>query len=471
MVGAASLGALGKVGLPTDELEVWDRARPVLPMPEAASRAELPKDIRLCERYYALGDALLHRLPPKPGRLPREREAADAIKECLRETRTRFTRAYAPFIYVELTHDYRTFLRVDELVYAAADRYPGLVPSRAVLEAERDLPLKDKEGVEVDQGIFLSKILAHERAGAHLVHAMLRPRGDSVERLEHYRHTGRADLGTAVVERRGPAGHLYLKNTRFLNAEDDTTTHAMEIGVDLVLLDSLVEVGVLRGAPVEHPKHAGRRIFNAGLNLTHLYYGKLSYLFFMTRDMGFVNKLYRGLSGPEFRPGGPESTIEKPWIGAVDAFAIGGGCQLLLVLDYVIAEERAYFNLPARKEGIIPGAANLRLPRFVGDRKAREGIMFDRQFPADGPEGRTLCNMVVPASEMDAAIEAAVDALTGSGLVSAEANRKALRVGQEPLATFQAYMALYAREQANCHLSPALVSNLERHWKARRRRL
>jgi thioesterase DpgC len=65
---------------------------------------------------------------------------------------------------------------------------------------------------------------------------------------------------------------------------------------------------------------------------------------------------------------------------------------------------------------------------------------------------------------MDAALDAAVAGLTSSGVVSAAGNRKALRVAQEPLATFQAYMATYAREQAYCHFSPALIRNLEEYW-------
>jgi thioesterase DpgC len=55
--------------------------------------------------------------------------------------------------------------------------------------------------------------------------------------------------------------------------------------------------------------------------------------------------------------------------------------------------------------------------------------------------------------------------------VNAAANRRALRVGAEPLDLFRRYMATFCREQASCHLSPALVQNLERHWKARERRL
>jgi thioesterase DpgC len=211
-------------------------------------------------------------------------------------------------------------------------------------------------------------------------------------------------------------------------------------------------------------------VFNPGINLTHLYHGKISFVgFFLTRDLGLVNKLYRGVTGELFAPDEPEHTVEKPWIAAVEAFAIGGGCQLLLTVDHVVAEQDAYFSLPARKEGIIPGAANLRLPRAVGDRLARQAILSERAFPAASPEGALLCDEVVARGAMDEAIERVVARLTSAGTVSAAANRKALRVGEEPLDVFRRYMALFAREQAECHFSPALIRNLERNWDARRR--
>ncbi|GAC1321162.1 MAG: hypothetical protein NVSMB2_17660 [Chloroflexota bacterium] len=129
----------------------------------------------------------------------------------------------------------------------------------------------------------------------------------------------------------------------------------------------------MRGKVVDHPKYAGRRIFNAGINLTDLYWGRISFVdFFVARDMGYLNKMYRGLSGDDFYPDEIEPSVQdKPWIAAVETFAIGGGCQLLLAMDHVLAERRSYFTLPARKEGIIPGVANMRFWRFVGDRAAR----------------------------------------------------------------------------------------------------
>ena len=458
--------AVVSCGLPQDEVESFSSAEPQLPGQGLAA------DAQAASRFCNLGEGLLRRLPPRPGRSQQEQAAAEAIHAALRATRTTFLRLYAAEVYAQLTNDYRAPVRVEELVYRAADTFPGLVPSRQQVLEERRFQQKDKDGREIDQGIFLSEVLSHPRAGAHLVWAMLRPRVEAVERLREFQASGRLDLGTAIVERQGRVGVLWLHNPRFLNAEDDSTTAALEIGADLLLLDPDVEVGVLRGASVDHPKYAGRHIFNAGINLTHLYHGQISFVdFFIAREMGFVNKIYRGLSFPEFLPRQVELTqaVEKPWIAAVEAFAIGGGCQLLLVMDYVLAERSSFFSLPARKEGIIPGVSNMRLWRFVGDRLARQAILFDRQFAADTAEGRLLCDEVVPDGEMDAALARTTDALLSSGVVSAAGNRKAIRVGQEPIELFREYMALYAREQAACHYSPQLIRNLELNWRAQER--
>ena len=156
-----------------------------------------------------------------------------------------------------------------------------------------------------------------------------------------------------------------------------------------MLLDDGIDVGVLRGGPATHPKYAGRRIFGAGVNLTHLYHGKISLVEFMIeRELGARQQdVPRPRRRAARRNGGDGERREKPWIAAVETFAIGGACQWLLVMDRVIAETGSYFNLPARKEGIIPGAANLRLPRFVGERLTRQAIFFNRAFAADSSEG------------------------------------------------------------------------------------
>jgi len=135
----------------------------------------------------------------------------------------------------------------------------------------------------------------------------------------------------------------------------------------------------------------------------------------------------------------------------------------------VLTERSAFLSLPARKEGIIPGAANMRLPRFTGDRIAQQAIQHERRFDCDSAEGRMICDEVVEYSEVDRAIDRVVTGLTSSGTVSAAGNRRAFRVAREPLDTFRAYFSVYAREQAFCHFSPALISNLECYWDAHNR--
>jgi len=364
-------------------------------------------------------------------------------------------------IYDELTAARTRFLRVDDLCRRAAEK--GALPSAEALAAEARLPLKEKKGLEKAQGLFLAEILSNPVAGTHLCHAMLLPRSDSQEKAEEYQRTGELDLGAVHLKRHGKASILTSRNPRYLNAEDETTLEATEMAVDLALLDPKTEVCVLRGDVVTHSKHAGRRLFGAGINLTHLYEGKIRYLWYLIRDLGFVNKLYRGLAVQDQSP--EVSSTEKLWIAAVEGFAIGGHCQILLTMDYTIAAQDAYLTLPARKEGIVPGAANLRLPRFVGDRIARQAILAERRIDCDSAEGRMICDEIVPLNRMDDAVESIIERLTSSGVVSAAGNRRAFRAGEEPLDAFRRYMGVYAREQAYCHFSPALVANLEKNWK------
>jgi len=447
----------------------------------AASRgASLPRDSQRVGHVCRQGRDLLARLPAKSRRNAQEKTAGHAVVHLLADTAWRFFRIYRRPIYDTLTEERSRALRIEELAWRAADLLPDIVPTRAELVRESQSMQMDKDGLEIHQGLFFGQMLSDRDIGGHLCTAMLRPRPEAVDRLADFQRTGKLDLGTVRLEAKGETGYLTLHNTRYLNAEDDDTLDAQEIACDLILLHPGLRMGVLRGGPVEHSKYKGRRVFSAGINLTRIYQGKQTYLFYLTRDMGFVNKLYRGLDvasvasaagAPEFYPDEPEQTLEKPWLAVVDSFAIGGGCQLLLVVDYVIAESSAYFNLPARKEGIIPGCANLRLPRFMGERLARQAIMFDRTFPVDSPEARTLVNEIFAREHLDQAVDDCVANAVSSGMVSAGGNRKAIRIQTEPLDTFRRYMATYAYEQAFCHLSEQLVHNLERHWNARERRL
>ncbi len=444
----------------------WMQARPRV-------SENFQRDAAAGTKFWRAGADLFAKLPKKPKRTAAQQLAADVILLDCRGARNNFLARHCEAVYRKLTKNLTSFLRVEELCYAAAKLVPGLTPSQKEVAAESEFLQGAKDGVEVDQGIFLSQVLALFEPGMHLCHAMLRSKPEAMQHAAEFLRTGIVDFGVARVERKGKAAVVTISNPRFLNAEDSGTLDDTETAVDIAILDPMSEICVLRGGAVEHPKYAGRKIFSSGINLTHLYRGKISFLFYITRDMGVVNKMFRGIA----LPGAPSpdelsgGTREKPWIAGVDTFAIGGGCQYLLAMDYVVAGSDAYMTLPARKEGIIPGAANLRLPRFTGDRIARQAILSGRRLDCDSAEGRLICDEVVPPNEVDAAVDRVVANFTGSGMVSAAGNRRAFRVGQEPLDLFRRYMAVYAREQAYCHFSPALIANLEQHWNAAQRKL
>jgi (3,5-dihydroxyphenyl)acetyl-CoA 1,2-dioxygenase len=454
---------LEQAGLASGDVRAWLAAYPEL-------RNDFSSDSRACSNWWAVGERLRAKLPKRVARKPNAIAASELIHAKERALRRRFLSVHLEALYDQLTVRRSKFLRVEELMPAAAALVPGLTPSAEAMTRERALQLKEKEELEMDHGILLSHVLAHPEAGRHLCHAMLLPRTETLDLLPRLVRDGSIDLGTAYVSRISKASVVELRNPRVLNALDETTLPPLETAIDLAILDPSTEIAVLRGGRVEHPKYAGRRIFSAGINLTHLYQGKISFLFYFQHVMGYENKILRGIARHEASPDDQAgSTVEKPWIAVVDTFAIGGACQHLLVMDYVLAEAGAYLTLPARKEGIIPGMANLRLPRFVGDRLSRQAIMYGRKIECDSPEGRLICDEIASADRMDAALAQVVEGLTSSGLVSVVGNRRQFRIGQEPLDIFRSYLALYAKEQAYCHFSHGLISNLERHWNAQSR--
>ena len=459
----SSSDCLRAAGLSDAAVADWTAAR-------QGQAAEFERDRQAYSHFWQRSDDLLGHLPPKPRRSGAEAAAAEAILTTARDHRECFLAAHGKVLYDRLTRHRSVFVRLEELVFEAAAAVPGLTPARERVAAENARPQRDKDGIEIDQGLFLAHMLADERSGFHLCHAMLLPRPEATELLPKLAADGLVDLGKATVERCGKAVLVTMKNPRYLNAEDETTLDLMEIAVDLAILDPTSEIAVIRGGVLDHPRYRGRRVFGSGINLTHLYRGQIPFIWFLQRDLGFVHKLLRGVARPDVIPDDLQGRgIEKPWIAAVDGFAIGGHCQILLTMDYVVAANDAFMTLPARKEGIIPGLANLRLPRFTGDRIARQAIQYERKLVCDSPDGRLVCDEIVEADEMDTAIGRLVDGLTNAGAVSAIGNRRAFRVVEEPLDLFRRYCSAYARDQAYCCFSPALIANLERNWNAHNR--
>ena len=449
----------------SDDVSIFVSSPPVI-------TGDYHRDRAIFGDFWRVAEAHLGRLPGKEKRSAVQQEQAGLVIEAARSARKAFLRMHAGSLYARLTRNLSDSRRIEDLAYAAAAEVPGLTPTQETVARELGLMQKHKDGHEIDQGLLFNAFLADPRCGTHLCHAMLLPTKAAIERLDAFKRDGKADLGAAHIERQGSVSIVFMDNGRFLNAEDNTTVAAVETAVDLAMLDPATSIGVLRGAPVKEGKYAGQRVFSTGINLTRLYNGSIAYLWYLVRDMGWINKMFRGQS----LPGVPADEVsgethEKPWIAAVEKFAIGGGCQYLLAMDYVVAARDAYMTLPARKEGIIPGVANLRLPRFTGDRIARQAIMSERRIDCDSDTGRMICDEVIDPARMDEALMRVAASLANSGVVSAASNRRAFRVGHEPLDVFRQYMAVYAREQAICHFSPALIGNLERFWDAQNRRV
>ncbi|MFI7504825.1 (3,5-dihydroxyphenyl)acetyl-CoA 1,2-dioxygenase DpgC [Streptomyces sp. NPDC049687] len=406
-------------------------------------------DARTLAELAEAGEKALAGLPFKPERSAEQQQLADRVHRACRRAREGFLARHAEHVYATLTDGLRARPRLTELAQGAADRFPGLVPTAAELAAERELPQAAKEGREIDQGLFFAAVLRSPVAGPHLQETLLRPCPRALGLAEQFRVTGSLRVGAVQVERREGAAYLTVDNPSCLNAEDNALIDDMETAVDLALLDERVKVGVLRGGVMSHPRYAGRRVFSAGINLRHLHEGRISYTdFLLRRELGYISKIYRGLAPADEAAEAalwPHRRAHKPWVAAVDTFAIGGGAQLLLVFDHVLAAADSWFSLPAAQEGIVPGAGNLRLGRHTGSRLARRILLSGAKVRACSPQAPLLFDEVVEPEAMDSALEAAVRRL---GSPAVEANRRILHAVEEPDEAFRAYMAEFALEQA-----------------------
>ena len=438
------------------DLQTWLLVAPVL-------QSEPESDVHSLTTYVRSAEAMLGLLPTKPERSQEQAADAERVHRACRVLRSRFLSIHAEWLYSLLRQGAKEYQDLSELAFEAALLCPGLLPTRSQMVSERARPQCDKEGYEIDQALFFHHLLRSTKIGTHLLRAALLPTKRAKELCDSFRNTGRLDLGSVLIERIGCAAHLTLNNRDSLNAEDDGLVHDLETAVDLALLDEKVKVGVLRGGVMAHPRYLGRRVFSAGINLKALRAGKISFVdFILRRELGFIQKIIRGLasSSDGWEAGDSiqlTSNVEKPWLAVVDGFAIGGGAQLLLVFDRVIADRESYFSLPAATEGLIPGFANLRLARFMGPRKARQAILFGRKIFAQDPDADLLFDSIVQSSELENVIEREVQELSRPGMI---ANRHMLNLLEEPISAFLHYAAEFALRQADRLYSKDLLQSV-----------
>lgn len=399
--------------------------------------------------------------------VPAPSERSEALRKEVRRkisdqdaARSRFLLANLEQVYRALTDTLREPLTIAELCRRAADLFPALLPGSDKMAAEYALPLDEREGHEGSLASFISAVLRNPECGKHLLASMRRPSAAARDYLPEYAREGLLKLGVVTVERQGPAAIITLENGDCLNAEDLELLTQLELAVDIALLSPCVSVGVVRGGAMTHPKYRGRRVFCSGINLRKLNLGQIPIVdYFLSREMGLIEKIRRGLSLEGFVPG-PDTRHEKPWLGVIEGFAIGGGFQLLLNFDKIIASEEVYFSLPAAHEGIVPGSANFRLSRHVGSRLARRMIFLGERIHAVGKNGNLVCDEVVDGKSVDSAMYSAIDQLSGAAVA---ANRHMLNISDEPVGELLNYLAEFCLVQAERALSKDVMAKV-RDW-------
>ena len=165
---AAANADLQTGALPGKAIDEWLAGEP-------RRTSDLSGDRERFSAFWHEAGQLIETLPPKPARDPAQAQAAQAIHRRTREARELFLRAHAAAVYSAVTHRMTRFVRVEDVLFAAADAFPCLTPTRSQIDVETDIAQRDKDGLETDQGILISHILGQDRAGLHLCHAMLLP--------------------------------------------------------------------------------------------------------------------------------------------------------------------------------------------------------------------------------------------------------------------------------------------------------
>ena len=207
------------------------------------------------------------------------------------------------------------------------------------------------------------------------------------------------------------AGLITLNRPKQLNALNDKLMD--ELGAALLAFDADAGIGciVLTG---------GEKAFAAGADIA------------MMQPYGFVDAYTQGLISRNWET---IRSVRKPVIGAVAGFALGGGCELAMMCDFVIAADNARFGQPEIKLGIIPGAGGTqRLPRAVSKAKAMDMILTARMMDATEAERAGLVSRVVPVAELlDTALAAAATICAFSGPSVMMAKEAVNRAFETPL--------------------------------------
>jgi len=215
-----------------------------------------------------------------------------------------------------------------------------------------------------------------------------------------------------VIETRARVGLITLNRPKALNALNDKLMD--ELGASLLSFDADDAIGaiVITGS---------EKAFAAGADIGAM--SAWSYMDVFKSD--FITRNWEALK-----------RVRKPVIAAVNGFALGGGCELAMMCDIIIASESAKFGQPEIKLGIIPGAGGTqRLPRAVGKAKAMDLVLSARMMDAAEAERAGLVSRVVPSDRLFDEAMAAANTIAGFSLPAVMMAKEAVNRAYElPLA-------------------------------------
>ena len=190
---------------------------------------------------------------------------------------------------------------------------------------------------------------------------------------------------TILVETRGKVGLVTLNRPKALNALNSEVLAELLAAFKGFEADPKIGAVVLTGS---------EKAFAAGADIKEM-----------------QSKTYVDAYLDDFFVGWEELTrIRKPVIAAVAGYALGGGCELAMMCDFIIASDSAKFGQPEITLGVMPGmGGSQRLTRFVGKSKAMDMVLTGRMMDAAEAERAGLVSRVVPAGDL---IEEALEAAT-----------------------------------------------------------
>ena len=180
-----------------------------------------------------------------------------------------------------------------------------------------------------------------------------------------------------IVETHGAVGLIRLNRPKALNALSAGLFADLNAALDAFEADDAIGAIVLTGS---------EKAFAAGLDIKEI----------ATRD--FVNVFMEDLITKTWQR---IPACRKPVIAAVAGFALGGGCEIAMMCDFIIAADNAKFGQPEITLGVIPGAGGTqRLTRYVGKSKAMEMVLTGRMVDAAEAERAGLVSRVVPVATL-----------------------------------------------------------------------